>query len=87
MHRLKAVGRHLVIAALILSPFFVILPLGAQTLPESLWNGMKWRSIGPFRGGRVLAHRDGSRACANATGIDGLQADPKGADAPAPGAL
>ena len=29
--------------------------LGAQTLNENLWSGMKWRSIGPFRGGRVLA--------------------------------
>ncbi|HEV2490153.1 MAG TPA: hypothetical protein VGT03_10125 [Candidatus Acidoferrales bacterium] len=27
--------------------------LFAQTLDSSLWSGMKWRSIGPFRGGRV----------------------------------
>jgi photosystem II stability/assembly factor-like uncharacterized protein len=25
----------------------------AQTLDPSLWSGMKWRNIGPFRGGRV----------------------------------
>ena len=27
--------------------------LFAQTLDTSLWSGMEWRSIGPFRGGRV----------------------------------
>ena len=27
--------------------------LFAQTLDTSLWSGMNWRSIGPFRGGRV----------------------------------
>ena len=34
----------------------VILSAGsifAQTLNPSLWSGMKWRNIGPFRGGRV----------------------------------
>ncbi len=30
-------------------------PLSAKTLDEKLWSGMKYRSIGPFRGGRVLA--------------------------------
>jgi photosystem II stability/assembly factor-like uncharacterized protein len=38
--------------------FCVLLVAGAlraQTLDESLWSAMKWRSIGPFRGGRVLA--------------------------------
>ncbi len=29
--------------------------LFAQTYKESLFNGMKWRGIGPYRGGRVLA--------------------------------
>src|SRR5438876_1817230 len=27
----------------------------AQPYPESLYRDMKWRNIGPFRGGRVLA--------------------------------
>lgn len=30
------------------------LPLGAQTLSEAALQGMKWRQIGPFRGGRAL---------------------------------
>ena len=29
--------------------------LGAQTLAPQLFSGMTWRSIGPFRGGRVVA--------------------------------
>src|SRR5262249_31635362 len=29
--------------------------LRAQHLDEGLFNGMKWRLVGPFRGGRVLA--------------------------------
>ena len=28
---------------------------GAQQYSESLFKGMKWRLVGPFRGGRVLA--------------------------------
>lgn len=36
-------------------------PLAAQTLNEASWKGMKWRQIGPFRGGRALT----------ATGIPG----------------
>jgi photosystem II stability/assembly factor-like uncharacterized protein/DNA-binding FrmR family transcriptional regulator len=27
----------------------------ARAMDEKLWSGMKWRQIGPFRGGRVLA--------------------------------
>jgi photosystem II stability/assembly factor-like uncharacterized protein len=30
-------------------------PAAAQQFDESLFKGMKWRSIGPYRGGRVLA--------------------------------
>jgi len=35
----------------------VFMPWAAwpQQLDEKLWHGMKWRQIGPFRGGRVLA--------------------------------
>src|SRR5438552_18862229 len=29
--------------------------VSAQQYNENLFKGMKWRSIGPFRGGRVLA--------------------------------
>ena len=27
----------------------------AQSAPQELWNGLKWRLIGPFRGGRAVA--------------------------------
>src|SRR5437588_12929787 len=27
----------------------------AQSVPEELYGGLKWRLIGPFRGGRVVA--------------------------------
>ena len=43
------------VAALALG-FFVCVPaLFAQTLNEDSLKGMKWRLVGPFRGGRVLA--------------------------------
>src|SRR5580704_1035551 len=29
--------------------------MGAQSVPPELMNGLKWRLIGPFRGGRVVA--------------------------------
>jgi photosystem II stability/assembly factor-like uncharacterized protein len=38
--------------------FFLILVAGlatAQTIPAELMSGLKWRLIGPFRGGRVVA--------------------------------
>ena len=37
---------------------FLLLPLGVaggDQFSDSLANGLKWRSIGPYRGGRVLA--------------------------------
>src|SRR2546427_3106370 len=34
--------------------------LSAQTLSENSLKGMKWRLIGPFRGGRVLAVAGGA---------------------------
>ncbi len=34
---------------------FAAMPARAQQLDNKLWEGMKWRQIGPFRGGRVLA--------------------------------
>ncbi|MBV9437014.1 MAG: hypothetical protein JOZ44_13225, partial [Acidobacteria bacterium] len=33
----------------------------AETIPQNLYNGMRWRQVGPFRGGRAEA----------ATGISG----------------
>ncbi len=33
----------------------VSLPAIAQSVPEGAYAAMRWRSIGPFRGGRVLA--------------------------------
>jgi len=33
----------------------VCIPLRAQTLDENALKGMKWRQVGPFRGGRALA--------------------------------
>jgi photosystem II stability/assembly factor-like uncharacterized protein len=44
------VGQILGVVALAL---FCVASLFAQTLDSSLWSGMKWRNIGPFRGGRV----------------------------------
>jgi photosystem II stability/assembly factor-like uncharacterized protein len=35
--------------------FLITLPLAAQPYSVKLFQGMKWRLIGPFRGGRVLA--------------------------------
>ena len=39
--------------------FFILCALspasGGQTVPQSLYSGMVWRNIGPFRGGRVAA--------------------------------
>jgi photosystem II stability/assembly factor-like uncharacterized protein len=33
----------------------VCVPLAAQIVPPAMFNAMQWRSIGPFRGGRVVA--------------------------------
>ena len=34
---------------------FSCAPVRAQTLDENALKGMKWRQVGPFRGGRALA--------------------------------
>jgi photosystem II stability/assembly factor-like uncharacterized protein len=34
---------------------FVLIPLGAQSVSPDLFSGLKWRLIGPFRGGRAIA--------------------------------
>jgi len=49
------------IAALVV---FVAAAATAATVPDSLWSGMKWRLIGPFRGGRSVA-------------VTGIPGDPK----------
>ncbi|MHB8754403.1 MAG: WD40/YVTN/BNR-like repeat-containing protein [Candidatus Acidiferrales bacterium] len=41
------------VIGLLMVALFGTVGLFAQTLDTSLWSGMKWRSIGPFRGGRV----------------------------------
>ncbi len=35
--------------------FVVLTSAAAQTVPPELYSGLKWRLIGPFRGGRVVA--------------------------------
>src|SRR5215469_6378120 len=35
--------------------FFAAIPASAQQVDPKTYGGMKWRLIGPFRGGRVLA--------------------------------
>jgi len=35
--------------------FFATIALAAETIPLELYNGLKWRLIGPFRGGRAVA--------------------------------
>lgn len=41
--------------AMALVSVLLALPLAAQSVPPQLYNGLKWRLIGPFRGGRVVA--------------------------------
>jgi photosystem II stability/assembly factor-like uncharacterized protein len=41
--------------ALLWSLVLFALPVFGQPVPDSLFNGMKWRLIGPFRGGRSVA--------------------------------
>src|SRR3989442_12108408 len=37
-----------------------VISLHAQTLDENALKGMKWRQVGPFRGGRALAATGGA---------------------------
>jgi photosystem II stability/assembly factor-like uncharacterized protein len=39
----------------LISAVLVALPVSAQSVPPELYNGLKWRLIGPFRGGRAVA--------------------------------
>src|SRR3989442_15906655 len=45
----------LAILAVALLSWPAAVTVSAQQYNENLFKGMKWRSIGPFRGGRVLA--------------------------------
>ena len=40
---------------LFISVFLIIASANAQSVPSGLYNGLKWRLIGPFRGGRAVA--------------------------------
>ena len=42
-------------AALGLAAISILASPPAETYPPTLWSGMKYRDIGPFRGGRVTA--------------------------------
>jgi photosystem II stability/assembly factor-like uncharacterized protein len=44
------------LTSLLLIPFcFALTPLRAQSVSPALFSGLKWRLIGPFRGGRAVA--------------------------------
>ncbi len=50
--RFRKIARWAVFASLAVS---VALPLGAQPFDQKLFSEMRWRCIGPFRGGRTVA--------------------------------
>ena len=51
MHKFKALHRSSITLCLLL----LAASAGAQSVPSEFVNGLKWRLIGPFRGGRVAA--------------------------------
>jgi photosystem II stability/assembly factor-like uncharacterized protein len=53
----------LVVSAVLLACAWAPVPARAQQLPPNLYAGMRWRQIGPFRGGRV-------------TGVTGIAGNP-----------
>ncbi|MGA2353520.1 MAG: hypothetical protein ABSG02_03425 [Terriglobales bacterium] len=53
MHRTTSCLYRSIIALLCL--FFLVHSAIAQPVPSELFNGLRWRLIGPFRGGRVVA--------------------------------
>jgi len=48
-------GAAVVVALSVLALIACALPAAAQAINENTFKGMRWRLIGPFRGGRVLA--------------------------------
>ena len=65
------------LAILLLCSLIVLLLLtsafAADQYNEALFHGMKWRSIGPYRGGRVLAARAGNLFGSHRAGEEGSQ--------------
>ncbi len=53
MNKLHVRSRSFALTALVF--FFSLTPLLAQSVPANLFSGLKWRMIGPFRGGRAVA--------------------------------
>ena len=55
MQKARRGGLYRILAVAILLVPIAASAVNAKTQDEKLWSGMKYRSIGPFRGGRVLA--------------------------------
>lgn len=55
MFKAKGLLSCTVVLAVVLAALLGAAPLRAQQFDETLFKAMKWRSIGPFRGGRVTA--------------------------------
>ena len=55
MQKARLGGLYRILAVAILLAPITGSAVNAKTQDEKLWSGMKYRSIGPFRGGRVLA--------------------------------
>jgi len=53
----RKIARSLLVVccAIVLAPFFAAGRVAAQEVDPSLYSGLKWRMIGPFRGGRAVA--------------------------------
>ena len=51
----KAIGTHAFLLLTILLPILPTNVAVAESVPPELMNGLKWRMIGPFRGGRAVA--------------------------------
>jgi photosystem II stability/assembly factor-like uncharacterized protein len=64
MHRTSPVQRRSRVASYVLMFFFAADPLQSQQISPDLLQGLSWRLIGPYRGGRVTA-------------VAGIPADPK----------
>lgn len=47
--------RKITIGLIVVSAFACTFSLPGQTVPQDLFNNLKWRLIGPFRGGRTVA--------------------------------
>ncbi len=52
---MKLHGTHKLTSLLLILLCLAVAPLGAQSVSPGLFSGLKWRLIGPFRGGRAVA--------------------------------